>query len=99
MDRPTIRMIGDRKMQCKDIPDEEFLLAVKFTPTPDGRYDLHLWRMRWDVQATLEAVRGPIPTKLFLAKASKLIVADKLHGCDCGCRGDYHFPRSDGPCC
>lgn len=87
IDVPTIRMIGDRQMQCKDIPDIEFLNAVRRTQAPGH------WRMRWNVQAELEKVTGPIPSNLLLAKARKLIGARKLGGCPCGCRGDYHPPE------
>lgn len=80
-----IRMMGARRMQCKDIPDSVFLEAVRRAGVP-GR-----WRMRWEVQAELERVLGPIPVNLFLAKARKLIAAKKMGGCGCGCRGDYEL--------
>lgn len=85
-DAPTIRMVGNRRMQCKDIPDELFLDAVRSPGEPGA------WRMRWDVQAALEREIGPVPERLFLAKARKLMAARKLSGCPCGCRGDYHLP-------
>ncbi len=89
-------------MQAKDIPDATLLTAVQNTPgvgerlrdRPSGPTD---WRMRWDVRATLEAMVGPVPEKVLLAKARRLIGRDVLHGCDCGCRGDWHFPY--GSCC
>jgi hypothetical protein len=80
----TIRMVGSRRMQCKDIPDEAFLDAVR-RAGPTGT-----WRMRWDVQTELEKTLGPIPGNLLMAKARKLKAAGKMGGCDCGCRGDWH---------
>jgi hypothetical protein len=80
----TIRMVGGRRMQCKDIPDEVFLDAVRRAGKPGS------WRMRWNVQTELEKALGPIPENLLLAKARKLMAAGKMGGCDCGCRGDYH---------
>lgn len=80
----TIRIVDGRRMQCKDIPDEVFLDAVRRAGEPGS------WRMRWHVQAELETVLGPIPARLLLAKARKLIAARKMGGCDCGCRGDWH---------
>lgn len=76
-------------MKCADIADEVFLAAVDATePISAGT-----WRMRWAVQETLEAQLGiGIPENLFLAKARKLMLRKKLHGCPCGCRGDYHLP-------
>ncbi|MFJ2717422.1 hypothetical protein [Streptomyces sp. NPDC087437] len=85
-------------MQCKDIPDETFLDSVRKTPTTPGT----TWRMRWDVQATLETALGPIPDNLFLAKARQLHRKGKLGGCPCGCRGDLHLPKECRPnphCC
>lgn len=96
---PTIRMIGTRRMQCKDIPDEIFLDAVVRTRAVDGSFEPHRWRMRWLVQETLEKILGPIPENLMLAKARKLIFANKLGGCECGCRGDYHIPCQYEFCC
>lgn len=87
-ERVTIRMVGGRRMQCKDIPDETFLDAVRRTKAPGGS-----WRMRWHVQAALEQDIGPVPENLFVAKARKLIAAGKIGGCPCGCRGDYHPPE------
>ena len=81
-----IRLIGGRRMQCKDIPDEVFINAVRRTPgTPSQN-----WRMQWEVHAALEEAVGRVPENLLLAKARKLIAAGKLGGCDCGCRGDWH---------
>lgn len=86
---PNIRLIDGRRMQCKDIPDEVFLDAVRRTPgTASGN-----WRMRWNVQSALESVIGPVPENLFLAKARRLFAKGLLGGCDCGCRGDYHLPQ------
>jgi hypothetical protein len=84
-----IRMIGNRRMQCKDIPDQAFIDAVRRTPGLDDRPGS--WRMRWNVQAELEKVTGPIPEKLLIAKAAKLMARGILGGCPCGCRGDYHL--------
>ena len=79
-------------MQCKDIPDRVFLDAVDETsPMKGQRADLRGWRSRQDVQAVLSGKMGiEIPENLFLAKASRLIDRKLLHGCACGCRGDFH---------
>ncbi|MFJ3248381.1 hypothetical protein [Streptomyces sp. NPDC086782] len=74
-------------MQCKDIPDDVFLAAVRAVPTssPVG------WRTRWDVHGKLEDALGfEVPEKLLMAKARKLESRGLLGGCTCGCRGDWH---------
>ncbi|MGW7630554.1 hypothetical protein ACWGKO_16690 [Streptomyces griseoincarnatus] len=77
-----------KRLQCKDIPDALFLEAVRESArTPSG------WAMRWDVHTALEAVMGPVPEKVVLAKAKKLIRAKKMDGCACGCRGDFQLPK------
>ncbi|MGC4950960.1 hypothetical protein ACLQ2N_32810 [Streptomyces sp. DT224] len=91
-ERPTIRYVAGRPMQCKDIPDEALLNAVRRTPQPypNPPHFVPL-RMSWDVQTALEEITGPLPYKLFLAKIRRLFHKGLLCGCDCGCRGDYHL--------
>lgn len=80
-----MRLRGERLMQCKDIPDDVFVTAVRNAPaTPSCG-----WRMRWDVAAELEEVIGPVPENLFMAKARRLIARGLVGGCPCGCRGDW----------
>jgi hypothetical protein len=88
-EQPNIRLIDGRRMQCKDIPDEAFLDAVRRAPGTSAMN----WRMRWDVHAELEEAIGSVPVNLLLAKARKLIGAGKMGGCPCGCRGDWHLPE------
>ena len=58
------------------------------------------WRSRWAVHEALEARLGiEIPGNLFMAKARKLVAKKKLHGCPCGCRGDFHVPGDPAGCC
>jgi hypothetical protein len=74
-------------MQCKDIPDETFLDAVRSAP-PSAAIG---WRNRWDVHQALEELTGiDIPEKLLMAKARRLESRGLLGGCTCGCRGDWH---------
>jgi hypothetical protein len=82
-----IRMVGGRRMQCKDIPDAAFLDAVKVNGRAAG------WRTRWEVQRDLESVIGWLPERLFLAKARTLIRRMLVLGCPCGCRGEYEIPE------
>jgi len=82
-----------RRLECKDIPDEVFLAAVDSTEPMAGE-----WRSRWAVKGTLDRViERDVPHKLVLAKAKKLIDRGLMHGCPCGCRGDFHRPTDR--CC
>lgn len=83
---PTIRMVGDRRMQCKDIPDRVFLDAVR---RARGTANCG-WRPRWEVHVELELAVGMVPENLLLAKARGLIRRRLMGGCACGCRGDWH---------
>jgi hypothetical protein len=86
-----IRIVGGRRMQCKDIPNAAFLDAVRHAPGVSSRPDS--WRNRCSVQRELETVVGWLPERLFLAKARGLIRRRLLQGCPCGCRGDYELPE------
>lgn len=91
-----LRYVGDRPMQCKDIPDTTFVTAVR-TRAVHGT-----WAMAWDVQDELEKTLGPIPPNLFFAKARRLVDRGLIGGCPCGCRGDFHVPEDCGDpahCC
>ncbi|MEU6632883.1 hypothetical protein ABZ905_32055 [Streptomyces parvus] len=100
IERPTIRLINGRRMQCKDIPDAALCEAVRLTPAPPpATGNPAPWRMAWDVHATLEKTTGPVPDRLFLAKVRRLFAKGLLGGCDCGCRGDYHLTEECGRYC
>lgn len=88
----TARAGRGGSVKAADIPDDAFIAAVRSTRAVDGSLDDDHWRMRWDVQATLEGNLGPIPEKVFLAKARRLMNRGLLDGCPCGCRGDYNIP-------
>jgi hypothetical protein len=75
-----------RRLSCKDIPDEVFLTAVSVAAAAGSA---GTWALRWDVATLLEASGWPLPEKLLLAKARKLINQGKMGGCWCGCRGDF----------
>jgi hypothetical protein len=89
VERPTIRLVDGRRMQCKDIPDEAFLEAVRRCPGSP----LLGARNRWEVHAELEVTAGSLPENLFLAKTRRLIARGLIDGCACGCRGDFTLTK------
>jgi hypothetical protein len=87
------RIFIPRVAKAEHIPAEEFLDAVRITDPVGG------WRIRDRVHAELERRLGPISPKVAWAKARILIDrAGTLHGCPCGCRGDYHLPEECRGC-
>lgn len=89
----SIRYVGGRRMQCKDIPTPLFLDCVNQAVTDSG------WTTATHrhVLAVLEPRVGPVPWNLFLAKARNLIAQGRLDGCACGCAGDFRvLERPEG---
>lgn len=63
--------------KASDISDEAFIAALN----ADGS-----WTMWWDATERLD-----FPSKVVLAKAKTMIEKNRgVHGCPCGCRGDFH---------
>jgi hypothetical protein len=67
------------RLQCKDIPDENFLNAIRKV-----REGINGWASMWRVSEALG-----IDDKLCCAKARSLIKRGLADGCPCGCRGDF----------
>lgn len=94
--QPALRYVDGRHMQCKDIPDDVLVGAIRRTTpvTASG------WRMLWHVRDELEATIGWVPRNLLMAKLRKVCSTGKVGGCPCGCRGDFHLPEDcDDPSC
>jgi hypothetical protein len=92
-----VRYLSGRRMQCKDIPDQVVIGAIRRTApvTETGG-----WRVLWHVHAELEETIGPVPRNLLMAKLRKLVGSGRVGGCACGCRGDFHLPGDcDMPGC
>lgn len=78
---------------ARDIPDEAFLDAVR-----RARKGIS-GATRWDVGSALAGLpvptdfsaEPPIPEKVVLAKARRLIKRGLIDGCCCGCRGDFRI--------
>jgi hypothetical protein len=94
-------------MQCKDIPDEVFLDAIRTASRLRGGG----WAMYWDVGCVLTGHDEHVgdlnahhaftpsecmPGNLIRAKAKKLIDRRRMDGCPCGCRGDFEVLDANG---
>lgn len=73
------------RLQAKDIADQVMLDAVRATQGLNG---VPHWSSLWDVEKKLPDV----PAKVVRAKLDSLVRRQMLHGCACGCRGDFEFP-------
>ena len=79
-------------------PEPEPPVTIRMVDGVRRAGDYGSWRMSWNVEAELATVVGPVPYNLFLAKARKLCDRELLHGCPCGCRGDFHPPEECQGC-
>jgi hypothetical protein len=69
-------------MKTSDIADETILGLVMYVSEKEDR-----WCMSWEIEERLPS----IPPKVIRAKCRNLIKRGKLHGCTCGCRGDFYL--------
>jgi len=86
-------------MQAKDIPDHVILNIVRQHnegSVPDyvidwggTREPVTITGERWCLIWDLEERMPDYPSKVILAKCKSLIRRGKMHGCTCGCRGDF----------
>ncbi len=86
--------------QCKDIPDRPILEFLAKLPQPAN------WG--WPDETNPDSVRHAMPAdiddRLVVAKMRMLIRRGLVHGCGCGCRGDFEitaagkdYLKSTGP--
>jgi len=71
-------------VQCKDIPDRPIL---EFILSQNGNWCT--WGKGYSMPTVQDAMPEGTPSKLQMAKMAKLIKRGLVHGCPCGCRGDY----------
>lgn len=99
-------MSGGR-MQCKHIPDEVVLRAIRLTPGYWRMHDSHPsghdhegWIGVYD--ALCREMSLTIPRQLYMAKIDKMQRAGKIHACSHypsgWCRGDIHLPEECKGC-
>lgn len=83
------RIKGRDKLQAKDIPDLDVLIAV-YRASLDGKWG---WegRVRWAFLSDMEEAFPNYSPKLVRAKMKAMIRKGLLRGCACGCRGDFQF--------
>ena len=81
-------------MQAKDIPDETILGLVMAanegslaSRIPGDERNYPRWCLTYDLEERLPS----FPPKVILAKCRSLIKRGKMHGCPCGCRGDFYL--------
>jgi len=78
-------MTMPKKVQAKDITDEQFLAVVDRVCAE---------KKRWTHLEDLEVALGPgISERPIRAKAKSLIKRRLITGCACGCRGDFERIR------
>lgn len=81
-----------KTIQAKDIEDDWILDIVREAnegrmPSRTSMPDHPRWCLTYDIEERLPSV----PPKVLLAKCRSLIRRGKMHGCPCGCRGDFYL--------
>lgn len=71
-------------MKASDIKDSEILDAIKMCR---GLHGVPQWSSLSDIQKLL----FNFPSKMVLAKLKSMVKRNILHGCTCGCRGDFEI--------
>lgn len=89
--------------QAKDLDDRLVLATIwrlqmtPYAPHPWGiKTTCPHWATRWETAEALEAAGVVVPEKVLLAKAASLIRRNLMHGCTCGCRGDFELTLEGG---
>ncbi|WP_432091035.1 hypothetical protein [Streptomyces sp. NRRL F-5630] len=82
----SIRYVGERLMQCKDLPDALLLDVIQ---------DAERYATLRDVHDGLADRIGPVPWNLVLAKLRGLIARGLVDGCACGCAGGFTVVAPD----
>jgi hypothetical protein len=87
-------------MQAKDIPDETILGIVM--AANEGSLGSRIPGLpnypRWCLIYDLEERLPSFPPKVILAKCRSLMKRRLMHGCGCGCRGDFYVCGSQWDC-
>lgn len=81
------------RAQAKDVPEAAILALLRSRP---GKWHTH-WDgddPTWNLPAALPELRA-FPEKVLRAKLSSMARRRLVHGCGCGCRGDWHVLPSD----
>lgn len=84
----------NKAFQAKHLPDLDVLRFIheqSLTPWPisNAPNDGVRWVLMWDFEHSEKF--GFIPEKVLRAKLGALVRKGVLHGCNCGCRGDYYL--------
>jgi hypothetical protein len=80
------------QLQAKDIPDEPILA---FLAGPSDGWPVCGWATSFPgfPNSVQNAMPPGVPEKLARAKMASLIRRGLVHGCACGCRGDYRIDQ------
>lgn len=74
--------------QAKDVPEQAILDALRAAP---GK-----WHTHWPGSGGLPSLQDVVPAlaafpeKVLRAKLASMARRRLVHGCACGCRGDWH---------
>lgn len=87
------------RYQAKDVPEALVLAALALRAGHVGVYQPDVACPPWAWQDEIVGMAPELaafPSKVLLRKLGSMARRGVIHGCDCGCRGDWHTPIDDG---
>lgn len=81
-------VMSSGRPSAKDVPEDEVLRVLRLNP---GK-----WHVRWHGYGYMPSltdaseVLASFPERVLLAKLDRMIKRGLIHGCACGCRGDFY---------
>jgi len=82
----------DKLIQAKNISDQKMLdviLKVQNRMLREGWNDVPVEEV-WANRSYIDEELSDIPSKVVLAKLRSMVKRNIIHGCACGCRGDFY---------
>lgn len=74
-------------MKASDVPEDEVLRVLRLEP---GKWHC-VGKSQFMPSLTEKSeALAAFPHKVLLAKLDRMIKRGTIHGCACGCRGDFH---------
>ncbi len=88
-----------KRVQAKDVPESPIVAALLLCAGHVGVYDDERAMGVWTWQSSIVDMMPSLamfPEKVLRRRLGSMARRGIIHGCDCGCRGDWHIPFDTG---